>query len=237
MRMRQVVVVFVVAVASAFQVSSAAAQCKICDQFLHCVTSPSGAFSCMEAPGACGLFLPCIGPRGRVPDGGEFLTTWTLFDAPESSTPPGRSAALRRDAGDIALGEEARAFAGAGETAGALADVALVFGESFALSFVDAAGEGFALQRSEEGGRVRLEVREVTHDMPGRSIASDVLGPRDQMRVMVRVERRDRVLLLQAADVHGGAAAAEVSRLRRSIAAAGRVLPVRSEPRLRAKAM
>src|SRR6185369_6732131 len=109
----------------------------------------------------------------------------------------------------------ARATAGQSVPAGALADAALAFGEEFALSFVDGAGDGFAIQRSEEGGRVRLEVRDVTGDMPGRVLASEPLGPRDQLSVPVRVEGRDRVLVLRAADVKGGGGPFEVARLRR----------------------
>src|SRR5262245_33266864 len=232
MRMRQVVVVFVVALASTLQLTGVASACKGCDPFLHCVSTSLGAQACIEGPGSCALFFHCVGGGYRIPDGGaEFLTTWSLFEAPVLPGPP-RS--LRREAGDIALGDEARAVAGGDAPAGALADAALAFGDAFALSLVDAAGDGFALQRSEEGGRVRLEVREVTHDVVGRLIANDVLGPRDQMRVAVRVEGRDRVLMLQAGDVKGGAGALEVARLRRSLAAVSQVLPRRSEPLLRA---
>ena len=233
MRIRQVVVVFVAAVASTLQVTGIASACKVCDPFLHCITQPLGAQACIEAPGACALFYQCYGGGKRLPESVEYLTTWSLFDAPVSASPPG---SLRREAGDIALGDEARAVAGADAPAGALADAALAFGEAFALSLVDVAGDGFALQRSEEGGRTRLEVREVTHDVPGGLIASDVLGPRDQMRVAVRVEGRDRVLLIQAADVNGGSVPLEVARLRRSLAAAARVLPRREEPLLRVHA-
>ena len=189
------------------------------------------------------MFLQCFGGGKRLPDGSapEFLTTWTLFDAPVGATqdPPAagaRAASLRAEAGDIALGEEARAFTSGEGPVGTLADAALAFGDEFALSFVDDAGDGFAIQRSAEGGRVRLEVREVTGELPGRVLASEVLGPRDQLRVPVRVEARDRVLLLQAANVHGGNVPFEVARLRRGLAAAARTLPVRSQPLLRAHA-
>jgi len=144
------------------------------------------------------------------------------------------STSLRSEAGDIALGDEARASADAG--VGPLADAALAFGEAFAISLVDDAGDGFALQRSEEAGRVRLEVREVTGEVPGRVLASESLGPRDQLTVPVRVQGRDRVLLLQAADLNGGGGPFEIARLRRALAAAARTLPPRHEPLLRAHA-
>jgi hypothetical protein len=231
MRIRQVVVVLV-AVASTLAGSGVASACRICDPFLHCVTQGLGAIACVEGPSACALFGQCLSDKGKIPDGGnEFLTTWSLFDAAGRPAP-----SLRTEAGDISLGEEARATAGQSVLAGALADAALAFGEEFALSFVDGAGDGFAIQRSEEGGRVRLEVRDVTGDMPGRVLASESLGPRDQLSVPVRVEGRDRVLLLQAADLSGGGGPFEIARLRRALAAAGRTLPPRLEPLLRGHA-
>ena len=233
MRIRQVVVVFVVAVACMLAGSSVASACKACDPFLRCITQTPGAMTCVEGPATCAMFLQCVGGGYKVPDGGaESLTTWSLFDAPVGAAPPASS--LRSEAGDITLGEEARASAGG--TVGPLADAALAFGDAFALSFVDEAGDGFAIQRSEEGARVRLEVREVTGDVPGRQLASESLGPRDQMSVKVRVQGRDRVLLLRAADVNGGGGPFEIARLRRALAAAGRTLPPRREPMLRAHA-
>ena len=237
MHSRWFVVMFVVAVASMCGLTGRAAACRVCDQSLHCITVNPGAVSCVEGPGACAMFLQCFGGGKRLPDGGaEFLTTWSLFDASAGTAFQSRGASLRAEAGDIALGEEARAFTGGEEPVGTLADAALAFGDEFALSFVDDAGDGFAIQRSEEGGRVRLEVSEVRGDLPGRVLASEALGPRDQLRVPVRVEGRDRVLLLQAADVHGGGGPFEVARLRRGLASAARTLPVRSEPLLRAHA-
>jgi hypothetical protein len=236
MRIRQLIVMFVVMVATTLGVSGLATACKMCDPFLHCITTSPGALTCVEGPGTCGLFLQCMGGGRKFPEsGGESLTSWSLFDAPAggSSLPPRGS--LKREAGDIAIGEDARASSGADAPVGALADAALAFGDAFALSFVDATGNGFAIQRSEEGNRVRLEVREVTNDVPGRVLASDVLGPRDALRVPVRVEGRDRLLLVQAVDAHGGGPF-EVSRLRRSLAMAGRTLPPRHEALLRAHA-
>lgn len=237
MRVRQLVLVFVV-VASSLGSSGPAAACKICDQTLHCCEiPPPGARVCLEGALSCGLLLPCFEGGRRIPDGGEeYLTTWTLFDSPVGSTPralPMR-AALRSEAGDLSLGEEARASAGADAPAGALADATLAFGDEFAVSLVDGTGSGFAIRRSDEGGRVRLEVRDVTNDVPGSVLASESLGPRDQLRVPVRVDGRDRVLLLQAVRVRGGGGPFEVARLRRALAAAGRTMPARTEPLLHA---
>jgi len=237
MRIGQVVVVFVVTVAFTLALSGVAAACKVCDPFLHCITTSPGAISCVEGPAACAMFLQCMGGGRKLPDGGaEYLTTWSLFDAPVGTAPSGPEAALRNEAGDITLGEEARASTAPGTSLGVLADAALAFGDAFALSFVDVAGDGFAIQRSEEGDRVRLEVREVSGDVPGRLLASESLGPRDQLSVPVRVEGRDRVLELQAADVKGGGGPFEVARLRRALAAAARTLPPRREPLLHAHA-
>ena len=234
MHSRRFVVVFVVAVASMCGFTGRAAACRVCNQFLHCITMNPGAVSCLEGPGTCTMFLQCFGGGKHIPDGSaEYLTTWTLFDAPAGGA---SRSSLRAEVGDIALGDEARAFTAGDTPVGTLADATLAFGDAFALSFVDDAGDGFAIERSQEGGRVRLEVREVTGDMPGRVLASEALGPRDQLRVPVRVEGRDRVLLLQAANVHGGNGPFEVARLRRGLAAAARTLPARHEPLLRAHA-
>ena len=236
MRIRQLMV-FVVAVAVTLGPSGPAAACKVCDPFLHCISSALGALTCIEGPSACALFMQCVGGGRKAPEGNpEALTAWSLFDAPVGTTSPAPRASLRSEAGDIALGDEARASAGTDAPAGALADAALAFGEAFALSFVDDAGNGFALERSEQGARVRLEVREVTHDVPGRMLASEVLGPRDQLRVPLRMDGRDRVLLLQAATVPGGGASFAVARLRGALARAARTLPARSEPLLHAHA-
>jgi hypothetical protein len=242
MRIRQVLVVFVVAVACTPAFSGVATACKVCDPFLHCITQSPGALTCVEGPATCAMFLQCVGGSRKVPDGGvEFLTTWSLFEAAAGAALPAPDASVQNEAGDITLGEEARTSAGPGPAGsllglGALVDAALAFGESFALSFVDDAGDGFAIQRSPEGGRVRLEVREVTGDVPGRVLASEPLGPRDRLTVPVRAEGRDRVLLLQAASESGGGGPFEVARLRRALAATARVLPPRREPLLHAHA-
>ena len=229
MRIRQVVL-FVVAAASTLALSGVASACKMCDPFLHCITQSTGALTCVEGPATCALFLQCLGGGYKVPGGGaEFLTTWSLFDAPVGAA---GASSLQSEVGDITLGDDARANPGRRPAWGPLADAALAFGEAFALSLVDEAGDGFAIQRSEEGGRVRLEVRDVTGDLPGRVLASESLGPRDQLSVPVRVRGRDRVLVLQAANVDGGGTPFEVARLRRALAAAGRALPQHGEPLL-----
>jgi hypothetical protein len=64
-----------------------------------------------------------------------------------------------------------------------------------------------------------------------------MLGGHDQLRVPVRVEGRDRVLVLQAASVDGWRTSTELARLRRALQAAGRTLPRRTEPLLRARAL
>jgi hypothetical protein len=76
----------------------------------------------------------------------------------------------------------------------------------------------------------------VTGDVPGRLLASESLGPRDQLAVPVRVQGRDRLLLLQAADLNGGGGPFEIARLRRTLAAVARTLPPRHEPLLHAHA-
>src|SRR6516164_7957496 len=105
MRIRQVVV-FVVAAASTLVGSGVASACKMCDPFLHCITQPFGALSCVEGPASCAIFLQCVGGGRKVPDGGpEYLTTWSLFDATASGARTGTSASLRSEAGDITLGD------------------------------------------------------------------------------------------------------------------------------------
>ena len=215
----------------------ASAQCRMCDPFLHCVQgSLGGAMVCLEGPGSCALLLPCLPGRNRLPDvvGDADLTTWTLFDAGAAPN-PGR-ASLRSMAGILALGDDARASLTAPAVRGAIADATLAHGREYAIVLADAAGDGFALKRAVEGSRVRIEVREVRGDVPGALLASEALGEHEQLRVPVRVEGRDRVLVLQAASVNGGSTVMELARLRRGLLAAGRGLPRRQEPLLRARA-
>jgi hypothetical protein len=217
---------------------SASAQCQSCDPFLHCaVSSLGGAMVCVEGPGSCALVLPCPHGRGRMPDlmGDADLTTWTLFDA--GAVPRTGRTSLRTTAGSLALGDGARVSLSAPFMGGAIADAALVHGREYAIVLADAAGDGFALKRAVEGSRVRIEVREVRGDVPGALLASEALGEHDQLRVPVRVDGRERVMVLQAAGVNGGSAAMELARLRQALQAAGLRLPRRQEPLLRLRAL
>jgi len=237
MRKRQLVVVMFIAVASTLGVPGHASACAVCTPELVCIGAPSGARWCVMSTMSCTMLLQCTVGGRKVPDGGdEGLTALTLFDAPLGAAlnaEPMPARALLSEAGPIALGEEARASAGFGAPTGSLADAELVFGEDVAISFVDATGDGFALHRSREGGRVRVEVREVAHDVPGRVLANEALGPRDQLRVPVTVQGRRRVLLLHATRPFGAGAALELPRLRRSLEQAARVVPFGGEPLLR----
>lgn len=220
----------------------ASAQCRICDPFLHCIESHMGAVLCVEGPGSCALLLPCFGTGGggKAFDGpsDDNLTTWTLFDAAPTSmsAPWSARASLRTTAGALALGDEARASLDGAALGGALADAALAHGRDWAIVLVDGAGDGFTLKRTAEGARVRLEVRDVRGNLTGPVLANESLGERDQLTVRVHVDGRERVLVLQAGAVHGLSVASEMSRLRRGLLAAGRALPLRQEPLLRARA-
>ena len=217
---------------------SASAQCRMCDPFLHCINaSLGGAMVCLEGPGSCALLLPCAPGRGRLPDmvGDADLTTWTLFDG--GAVPGSGRASLRTMAGILALGDDARGNLSAPFVGGAIADATLAHGREYAIVLADAAGDGFALKRAVEGARVRIEVREVRGDVPGALLASEALGEHDQLRVPVRVEGRDRVLVLQAAGVDAGGAGMELARIRGALRAAGRRLTPRLEPLLRARAL
>lgn len=211
----------------------ASAVCHVCDPFLHCIESWPGARLCVEGPASCALLLPCVGGGERTDaDGGassEQLTTWSLYDA--DGTAPRSGASLSVDAGGLALGEDLRAEAGSGAL-GRLADAALAHGGEWAIVLANEAGDGFALKRASEGEFARLEVRELHGDVPGAVLANALLGPRDRLSVPVRVAGRDRMLVLQTARVNGPAVGAELARLRRSLAAAGRVLPARTTPLL-----
>jgi hypothetical protein len=217
---------------------SASAQCRMCDPFLHCINiNMGGAMVCLEGPGSCALLVPCAAGRGRLPDmvGDADLTTWTLFDAGAAPLPA--RTMLRALAGSLSLGDDARLSLSGPFVRGAIADATLAHGRDYAIVLADAAGDGFALKRAAEGSQVRLEVREVRGDAPGALLASETLGEHDQLRVPVRVEGRDRVLVLQAASVDGGRTSTELARLRRALQAAGRTLPRRTEPLLRARAL
>jgi len=234
MRTRKVVWIGVVMAALTLGVPGLATACMVCDQFLHCVTLSPGAKVCISNAYSCAMVLPCLGGGGtRVPDGSEDVTAWSLFDA--EGTGSSMSPALAIEAGPIAFGDEARGFSGLAARAGTLADVALAFGDEFAVSLVNDAGDGFALRRGVEGARVRLEVRDVVNELPGRVLATGLLGPRDRMWVPVTVAGRERLLVLQTTRVPGGGEAPELARLRGALKAAGRSLAVPSEPLYRAQ--
>ena len=214
----------------------ASAQCRICDPFLHCIGSQLGAMVCLEGPGSCAMLVPCLPGGGRIPDspGDADLTTWTLFDA--GPAPGAARASLRSVTSALTLGDDARASLFAPAQGGAVADAALAHGSDYAIVLADAAGDGFALRRGVEGARVRIEVRAVRGNVTGELLASEALGERDQLSVPVHVEGRDRVLVLQAGAVRGGSVVPELARIRRGLLAAGRSLPRRQEPLLRAHA-
>jgi len=239
MRIRQVMVVGVVWPALALAVPSLASACYVCNQFLQCVDLTPGAKLCISNAYSCSMLLPCAGGGGyRVPDApDDGITAWSLFDA-EGETAP----VFAPESGPLSFGELARNLAGAtaGHPAepglGALADVALAFGTDFAVTLANDAGDGFALRRIETGARVRLEVREVVNEEPGRVLADQILGPRDALAVPVVVAGRARVLVLQAERVPRAGGEPEISRLRRALADAGRPLPVPAQPLLKARA-
>lgn len=212
----------------------AVAACHGCDPFLHCINSYPGAMVCLEGPGTCGLAIPCgFGGGGPIfEDGGDNLTTWTLFDA--SASTRAMHPSRRAGAPALALGEDARA--GSPVTMGVLADATLAHGREFAISLVDAAGDGFGLRRTVEGTRVRLDVREVRGEVAGAVLASESLAEHEQLSVQVRVDGRERVLVLQTSSVRGAASMLELSRLRRTLLVAGRTIPPRREPLLRVRA-
>lgn len=218
--------------ASFLHAAPASAGCRACDVFMRCVQTPTGAVLCVEGPQTCFMSLSCFGAGGggRIPDAPtEDLTTWSLFDATASVAP--RRAALRAGIAGLVLGDDARTPGLRG--AGPLADAALAFGREFAVTLADAMGEGFALKRSVEGAQVRLEVRAVHGEVPGEVLANELLGERDELSVPVRVDGRERVLVLHTSSEPGATSAIEVARLRRALASAGRMLPVRSAPLLR----
>src|ERR1043166_2107242 len=66
MRIRQGMV-FVFAVAATLGPSGTATACKVCDQFLHCITMSPGALTCVEGPAACALFMQCAGGGRKLP--------------------------------------------------------------------------------------------------------------------------------------------------------------------------
>lgn len=203
--------------------SAASAACHQCDPYLHCVQGSPGAMVCLEGPGACAMAVPCLGGPVRYPDAPEELTTISLFEA---AAPAGVS--LRSEAGSLAVGEDARAMCAQRAAIAGLVDAGIAYGEEFAVSFVTAAGDGFALRRALAGDQVRLEVLEVAGARAGRVLASGLLGERDQLTLPVRIEGRDRMLVLQAGRTRGQVPG-EIARLRRSLAASAGRIPPRAE--------
>lgn len=207
--------------------ASADAHCHVCDMFLHCVDQMPGARVCLESPGVCSMVMPCVVSPGRTSDDSdEGLLTVSLFDAVGPSAP-----ALETDAGPLAVGDEARGSSP--QARGRLAAAMLAHGRDYALWFADAAEAGFALRRSEAGGAVQVEVLEMSGGAPGRVLASGLLLPQDRLRAVVRVDGRDRVLIVQAAAVGRGQLVAQQARLRKSLRDAARELPPTERPLLK----
>lgn len=220
-----------------FPVSQAAA-CLTCSPILQCVDAPFGAKMCVSSALSCSLLLQCSGSPSRETDrplgdsGVDDLTTFTLFDAaPGNRVQPTR----RAGAVPLALGEDVRAAAGVG--AAAIAEAGVAHGRDFAGAFVDESGEGFALRRAVEGAQIRLEVREMRGDRAGAVLASELLAEGDQLTVPVRLEGRDRVLVLSTRTVPKMLARIDLSRLQRSVRAVGRANALRTQPLFKVHAL
>lgn len=215
-----------------------ASACMTCDPFLHCAESTLGARFCVMTGLSCSLLIPCSGAPSRETDrpvgdsGVDDLTTFTLFDAA-----PGNRVQPTRRAGalPLALGEDMRASAGVG--AAAIAEAGVAHGREFAGAFVDESGEGFALRRVVEGAQIRLEVREMRGDRAGAVLASELLAEGDQLTVPVRLEGRDRVLVLSTRTVPKVLARIDLSRLQRSVRAVGRANALRTQPLFKVHAL
>lgn len=213
--------------------------CMTCDPFLRCIEAPLGAKYCVITSLSCALLLPCAGSPQRESDGpwggggGDAdLTSFTVFDAVPGA--PAR-AARRTGSMPLAVGEELRASAGVG--AAAIVEAGVAHGRDFAGAFVDEQGDGFALQRTVEGGQVRLEVREMRADRAGAVLASELLAEHDQLSVPVRFEGRDRVLVLSTRTVPKALARLDLSRLTRTIGALGRLNAQRRQPLFKVRAL
>lgn len=223
-------------VASLVTPGIAAANCMQCNPFLQCVNGGAGARMCFESAGMCTLLLPCVGLGNRESDPaveGDQLTTLSLFDAPPAGLAAPTARAARRIAGSsLAIGDEIR-----GELPlGSVADVTVAHGRDFDAVFTDDAGEGYAIARSVEPGGVRLEVREVHAGVVGSSIARETLTERERLTVPVRVDGRDRVLVVQARDGHGRGDGGDLRRLRRAIDEVRRRAVPRETPWLKVRA-
>ena len=208
---------------SGLEAGDASAQCRVCSPFLHCLSQTPGAKLCVESPGVCSMLLPCFGGGGRIPDSpDEGLLTITLFDA-EGTTP----SVVDTDAGPLAVGHEAR-----GRARGQLAAAMLAHGRDYTVWFADAAERGFAIQRSEAGGAVHVQVLAVTAGVRGAVLATALLLPQDRLRVPVEVEGRPRELVVQAAVVSPGQLVAKQAHLRNALRQAGREIGEPTKPLL-----
>jgi len=204
----------------------ASAVCRVCDMFLHCMDQMPGARVCLESPGVCSMVVPCVVVPTRVDDiPGEGLLTLSLFDAVGVAEP-----GLETDAGDLAVGNDARGSSL--HARGRLAAAVLAHGEDYALAFADATRGGFAIRRSEAGAAVQVEVLDYSGGTAGRVLASALLLPQDRLRAVVRVEGRERVLIVQAASLDRGRLVAQQAKLRQALREAGREIPTTTTPLL-----
>ncbi len=205
--------------------------CYMCDPSLSCAGADQGAKFCLQGMLTCTVAIPCLyGPR-RESDSSESLTTWSLFELAGAPATMG----VDTDAGPLSVGELMRSARTRGS--GPLVDATLAFGEGVAAVLSDAAGDGFAVRRSEQGGGVRIEVLEVIRDQPGRVLADAVLGPRDRLHVPIRAAGGERLLVLQADDVPAGLARATIARLQASLREAAGMRSERNEPLFRTRAL
>lgn len=226
----------VMGVVACLVVPGVAAACMQCNPFLQCTQGPSGARLCFESAGMCTLLLPCSGTGARTDEpgaaaAGEALTTLSLFEAPTAGLGVNARVARRPAASALALGDEIRTEL----PLGALAEVGVAHGRDFDAVFADDAGEGYAVTRSVTPAGVRLEVYEVRSDVVGPRLAAETLGERERLVVPVRVEGRDRVLVLQTRDARGLDDESELRRLRRTIDGVRRRTAPRETPRLRVR--
>jgi hypothetical protein len=217
-------------------VSKADAACMQCDPSLQCVDAPLGARFCVMSAMSCSLLWPCTGMPSRESDGpiggSNDVTTFTLFDA----TPGMRVQPARRSGSlPLALGDEMRIAAGLG--AAPIAEAAVAYGRDFGGMFIDDSGEGFALRRIVEGTAVRLEVREVRGEQTGALLASELLGEGDQLIVPVRMEDRDRVLVLQTRSGPRLSARLDLARIKRTLLTATRANTQRTGPLFKVRSL
>lgn len=216
---------------------SAAAQCRICNPFMLCVTTPPpGARLCVEGPSICTMMLPCFTGGGRFPDGGEEgLLTVSLFDAEGGKGSAAEGATVETDAGPLAVGEGARGHRG--QVRGRIAAAMLAYGRDYHVWFADAGERGFSIQRSEAGGAVHIEVREVIRGVPGAVLATSLLLPQDRLRVPVQVNGVARVLVVQASLVPPGQVVAQQAQLRNALREAGREIGDPARPLLEPRSL